>query len=131
MTGPTVTATVSAAIGTWNETMRCVGRIVLVTGGDSGIGAITGVARAQEGADVELTYLRDAEDAAATAHAVAALFARVEAEFGPPDVPVNNAGAGQGGTPLADMSNGDGDRLIRAARIALSARVLDARIGTG
>lgn len=114
--------------------MRCAGRIAVITGGDSGIGAAISRALAQEGADVALTYLHDAEGAAATAgaveavgrralalhsdaadpDAVAALFARVEAELGPPDVLVNNAGIGQGGTPLAEMSDEAWDAIIRS-----------------
>ena len=50
--------------------------------------------------------------------AVATAFAQVEAELGPPDVLVNNAGLGQGGTPLAEMSDEAWDALIRTGLTA-------------
>lgn len=114
--------------------MRCAGRIAIITGSDSGIGAATAAALAREGADVALTFLHDGQGAAAAVRtieaagrrglamrsdaadpaAVAALFAHVEAELGPPDVLVNNAGLGQGGTPLADMDDAAWDAILRA-----------------
>lgn len=114
--------------------MRCKGRIALVTGGDSGIGAAAAEELAREGADVALCYLQDADGAATAVRAVEAagrralatqadlrrsdavdaLLARVEAELGPPDVLVSAAGIGQGGTPLADMTDAAWDDVIRS-----------------
>ena len=42
---------------------RLEGRVVLTTGGDSGIGRAVAIAYAREGADVALSYLNEEEDA--------------------------------------------------------------------
>jgi NAD(P)-dependent dehydrogenase (short-subunit alcohol dehydrogenase family) len=47
------------------------GRVVLVTGGDSGIGRAVAILCAREGADVAIAYLDEHDDARATAEAVA------------------------------------------------------------
>jgi glucose 1-dehydrogenase len=96
--------------------LRLEGTIAIVTGADSGIGQATAEEFAKEGADAAFTYLRDAAGAEGTRRlveaagrralaiqadqrdpaAVARLFERVSAEFGPPNVLVNAAGIGQG-----------------------------------
>ncbi len=48
------------------------GRVVLITGGDSGIGRAVAVAAAMEGADVAFSYLNESQDAQETQHAVEA-----------------------------------------------------------
>lgn len=86
--------------------MRLEGRIALVTGAASGIGAATSRRLAEEGASVAVTDL-DAERAQALAReiggagyeldvrstqSIGAAVARSESELGPPDILVNNAG---------------------------------------
>ena len=86
-------------------------KVVLITGGDSGIGRAVAVLMAREGADVAIAYLEEDEDAAATRQAVEKegrrclvargdvkdplfcneLVARTVEEFGKLDVLVNNA----------------------------------------
>ncbi|WP_298952151.1 SDR family oxidoreductase [uncultured Methylobacterium sp.] len=104
--------------------MKLDGTIAVVTGADSGIGQATAVLFAQAGADLCITYHTDEAGAAETRRqveaagrralvaqldvrdpaAVDALFARVAAELGTPDVLVNNAGKGMGAqTPVADL----------------------------
>jgi NAD(P)-dependent dehydrogenase (short-subunit alcohol dehydrogenase family) len=46
------------------------GRVVLITGGDSGIGRAVAVAAAMEGADIAFSYLNESEDAGETVSAV-------------------------------------------------------------
>lgn len=107
------------------------GKLVLVTGAGSGIGRETLLAFAQQGADVIAVDidLASAEDSAELARALGtqawtrkvdvgsvaemeALAAWVAAEFGAPDVVVNNAGIGMTGAVL-DTKPADWDRILR------------------
>ena len=53
--------------------MRCEGKIVLVTGAQRGIGRAVALRFAQEGADVALNYLDDAQAADSAAAQIVAL----------------------------------------------------------
>ena len=99
------------------------GRIAVVTGGESGIGAACAIALAAAGADVALTYLRDRAGADATAQAILGhgrralvvendvrveasvedRFNRITDELGLPDILVNSAGINMSGVNVADM----------------------------
>jgi len=46
------------------------GRVALITGGDSGIGAATAISYAKEGADVAISYLDEHDDANRTKHRI-------------------------------------------------------------
>ena len=93
------------------------GRRALVTGGNSGIGAAIVASLAAAGADVAINYIGHPEAAEAgaaavraagpraltiaadvsDADAVAAMFARIDSEWGGLDILVNNAGIGTNG----------------------------------
>ncbi len=112
---------------------RLDGRVAIVTGGDSGIGRAIVEASAIDGADVALTFHSDedggrAAAAAAEGHGVRAmsrqldarddeaverLFDEVEATLGTPHILVNNAGIGQSGTPVAEMTAEAFDAILR------------------
>jgi len=109
------------------------GRIALVTGGESGIGAACARALGDAGAAVAVLYYVDAEAAGAvrdtivvgggkamTVQAdvgdealVAQAFAAVNAELGVPDLLVNSAGLNMSNVPVWDMELKQWDRLIR------------------
>jgi glucose 1-dehydrogenase len=114
-------------------TGRLDGRTALITGSDSGIGQATATAFAEEGADVVITYLEDADGAEQTRRSVQAagrralvvqcdvskeaeveaLFDASLAEFGTVDVLMNNAGVDASGKKVAELSTEVWDRAIR------------------
>jgi 3-oxoacyl-[acyl-carrier protein] reductase len=128
------------------------GKVALVTGGSRGIGAAIAVALAERGADVALTYLSSAEEAArvvkqidtacrrglaiqadaADAEAVTAAVARAADELDGLDILVNNAGVGATG-PLTDVPLEDVDRVlavnVRSAYVAAQAAAGRLRAG--
>ena len=113
--------------------MGLQGKIVVVTGADSGIGQATAEALAKAGADVAATYHTDEKGVAETKRrveaagrrglamqcditdpgSVEAVFARTEAELGRPDILVANAGKGMGGMPVAEMDDGTFEQILR------------------
>lgn len=54
----------------WEGTGRLMGKVALITGGDSGIGRAIAIAYAREGADLVLSWLEETGDAASTAELV-------------------------------------------------------------
>ena len=100
------------------------GRIALVSGGESGIGAACVAALAEAGADVGVIYFKDKAAGEASAQAarskggkaiavqadvsleadVEAAFDKVATELGVPTVLVNSAGRNMSGVPVAKMS---------------------------
>jgi NAD(P)-dependent dehydrogenase (short-subunit alcohol dehydrogenase family) len=119
--------------------MRLQGKIVLVTGGNSGIGRAIALRAAAEGARVAITgrdltkgarVLAELQAAGAEAAFIAAslgeeapaadLIAAVAARFGGIDVVVNNAGSS---TRYSDIraEDGPGERLRKVMRVNLDA----------
>ena len=107
--------------------------IALITGSDSGIGQATAIEFANEGADVVVHYLDDAEGAEQTRKAiethgrraiavqadvsdetaVGRLFDQAHSEFGRIDILVNNAGVDASGDEIADLSTETFDTAIK------------------
>ena len=125
------------------------GKVTIVTGAANGIGAGIAAVMAGDGARVAITDL-DKDGAQATAAAIAAnggtvialkhdvtssescrgVVATVEAEFGPVDVLVNNAGISQR-VSFKDMTEADWDRMVEVnlkAVYVMTKAVLDGMI---
>jgi glucose 1-dehydrogenase len=112
---------------------RLEGKVILITGSDSGIGQASAVEFAKEGADIVVNYLHDAEGAQTTAGSVTEagrrsivvradvsdenqvtdLFDQAVDAFGSIDVLMNNAGVDASGSPVAELSTEVWDRAIR------------------
>ena len=108
------------------------GRVALVTGGESGIGAACVAAFAAAGADVGVLYHRDERAGAASVAAatglgrkavavqadvgredkVEAAFDAVTEALGVPNILVNSAGMNMSGVPVSDMSLDQWQKVI-------------------
>jgi 3-oxoacyl-[acyl-carrier protein] reductase len=111
--------------------MKCAGKIVLVTGAQQGIGRAMAVAFAEEGADVAVNWLDDAEAGERVAgevrargrrafpiradigqiDEVRAMAAAAERALGPIDILINNAGVFPR-VSFLDMTEADWDRVL-------------------
>ncbi|MEU9148023.1 SDR family oxidoreductase [Streptomyces sp. NPDC048349] len=128
------------------------GSVALVTGGSRGIGAASALRLAEDGFDVVVTYVNDAQAAAEVVGEVEALGRRgmaVRADagaatgagtaveetvrgFGRIDVLVNNAGVGVLG-PLGELTPAEVDRVlaVNVRGAFLAARAAAGRMGSG
>lgn len=108
-------------------------QVVIVTGGESGIGAACAKTLGDSGARVVITYFKDADAAHAVCAAIGGedraiavqtdvgdetaikrLFAQAESTFGMVSLLVNSAGLNMSGVMLADMELAQFDRVIRS-----------------
>jgi NAD(P)-dependent dehydrogenase (short-subunit alcohol dehydrogenase family) len=112
---------------------KLIGKVALITGGDSGIGRAVAVLFAREGADVAVTYLDEHEDARDTKSAVEKegrrcilisgdvadpkfcrdAVKRTVKELGKLDILVNNAAFQEHVNDLADLEDDHFDRTIK------------------
>lgn len=108
------------------------GRVALVTGGDSGIGAACAIALAEAGAHVAVVFRSSRDDAEETARQIEArdrrclvlqgdisvegdverVFDEATAQLGPVSVLVNSAGINMEGIRIADMSLDRWEKVI-------------------
>ena len=118
---------------------RLVGKVALITGGDSGIGRAVALAFARERADLLISYLSEDKDAQETVRVVEAagrkaiavpgdigdethcqeLVRRTVQEFGYLDILVNNAAFQMRHEGLADMPSDEIERTFRTNIFAM------------
>jgi len=110
------------------------GKVAIVTGSDSGIGAAIAIEFAKQGANVTVTYHTDDEGAQKTVAAIEAegqkaimlkidvtlepqityLFSKTIETFGTVDILVNNAGIKGASKPVMDMTTEEFDATIKS-----------------
>ncbi len=115
------------------------GKVALITGGDSGIGAAVAIAFAKEGADIVISYLNEHEDARATRERVLAhgrrcllvagdigdaefcrvVIAQTIQEYGKLDILVNNAAEQHPQERLEDITDEQLHRTFRTNIFAM------------
>ena len=103
--------------------MQRENKVVLITGGSRGIGAVTAILAAEKGWDVVISYRQRDDEAqkitevirqlgqralavksdVGSPEQITALFTRIDSEFGRLDALVNNAGVLNIASPLVDM----------------------------
>jgi NAD(P)-dependent dehydrogenase (short-subunit alcohol dehydrogenase family) len=119
--------------GSYKGSGKLAGKVALITGADSGIGRAVAIAFAREGADVVISYLNEAEDAAATAEWVQQagrqvltiagdianaghckeLIDKTIEKFGRLDVLVNNAAMQRTHAHISEISDEEWDQTFR------------------